>query len=235
MNTVRQLLSRRPPQLSVGINKADPLHLGSELKRLEGAGVALVHIDVMDGVFCPQLTVGPAHVRAVRGGFCKDVHLMIDEPLNHLGQYLDVGADILTIHAESTRHVHRALELIGETSILRGLALNPGTALHVAEPLLDQIDYLLLLMISPGWPAKPPALATIARRLSAARELVGDRQIALGVDGGVTWANLNAIAALGPDVIVSGSSIFDGNDVARNVQSMQEQIATAGATVPGKV
>lgn len=234
MNTVRQLLSRRSPQLSVGVNKADPLHLGSELKRLEGAGVELVHIDVMDGVFCPHLTVGPAHVRAVGGRFFKDVHLMIDEPLNHLEQYLDVGADILTIHAESTRHVHRALELIGETGILCGLALNPGTALHVAEPLLEQIDYLLLLMISPGWPSKP-ALATIARRLSAARELVGDRQIALGVDGGVTWANINAIAALGPDVIVSGSSIFDGNDVARNVRSMREQIATAGATVPGKV
>jgi ribulose-phosphate 3-epimerase len=217
------------PWLSVGANAADPLHLGRDLDQLAEAGVSLFHIDVMDGVFCPQMTVGPAFVRAVSAGRVTDVHLMIDEPLEKVEAYVDAGADIITVHVEATRHPHRVLQRLGETGVTRGLALNPGTPLSAAEPLLDDLDQLLILAVNPGWPGQR-FIAGTAARLAAAREMIDQRSIALGVDGGVTRANIAEIASLDVDFIVAGSAVFADGDPGAGALLMLDAVRATNPT-----
>jgi ribulose-phosphate 3-epimerase len=134
--TVRQLLDDGPT-VSVGMLTADLLSLGDELELLATAGGNVVHIDVMDGVFCPQFTVGPPIVKAIPDSFIKDCHLMITDPLEKVQSFVDAGASIITCHVESTIHPHRVLQSLAGTGVIRGIALNPGTPLCVLEPLLD--------------------------------------------------------------------------------------------------
>jgi ribulose-phosphate 3-epimerase len=221
VNTTAQQLLESGPTISVGILTADLLRLGEELSLLEQAGSLVVHVDVMDGVFCPQFTVGPPIVKAIPEGFVKDCHLMIDEPLEKVQAYIDAGAGIITCHVESTRHPHRLLQSLAGTGVVRGMALNPGTSLDVVEPLLDDLELLLLLAINPGWSCQKFIPAT-SRRVAAARELIAGRDVVLGVDGGVTRANIESVAALHPDLVVSGSAIFDGVAPRDNLQHMSE-------------
>lgn len=214
-----------PARLSVGINPADPLHLGRELDRLAAAGATLFHVDVMDGVFCPQMTVGPALVAAVAAaGLATDVHLMIEDPLTKVGAYADAGAQRITFHVESTRHPHRVLQELAGRGVVRGVALNPGTPVQALQPLLDELEYALVLSVNPGWPGQAFSPATAAR-LRAVRALIATRSIELGVDGAVTRDNLAQVAALAPDVIVSGSAVFAGGDPAGNVRFMLDVLA----------
>ena len=138
---------------------ANLLSLGSEISLLERTGVKLAHVDVMDGCFCPMMTVGPPFIKAIKTSLLKDVHLMIEEPLEKVADYVAAGADIVTIHVEACSHVHRVLQKLGtltnandaERGIVRGVALNPGTPLEALEPLLDELEYILLLAVNPGW------------------------------------------------------------------------------------
>jgi ribulose-phosphate 3-epimerase len=220
------------PALSVSILAADLLALRSEIQLLEQARARLIHIDVMDGHFCPQLTVGPAFVRAIRTSALKDVHLMIEEPLDQLEGFVAAGADIISVHVESTRHIHRVLRELGaatnandpDRDIIRGLALNPGTPVDIIQPLLADIDLVLLLAVDPGWPGQTLD-ATTPARLQAVRELVpAAADILVGVDGGVTRANIDRVAALRPDIIVTGSAIFDGRSARENLEHMMARV-----------
>ena len=203
--------------------------LGADLARLDGTGVALLHFDVMDGCFTPMMTFGPPLVKAVRTPLLKDVHLMIDEPLEKLGDYVAGGADVVTVHAESCTHIHRVLQRLGTMEnandpargVVRGLGLNPGTPLAVLEPLLDELDLVHLLAINPGWGGQKFLPATMGRIADVRRLLVrAGRRILLGVDGGITRENVGTLAGSGVDLVVTGSAVFDGKAPAENARTM---------------
>jgi ribulose-phosphate 3-epimerase len=215
-----------PPRLSAGILTADLTQLGAELDVIAGRA-DFAHVDVMDGCFCPQLTVGPAFLAAVAStGVPVDAHLLVDEPARILPDVVRAGAAIVTVHAEASRHPHRVLQELTALSasirpVLRGYALSPGTPIGVIEPVLDLIDLVLVLAVNPGWPGQAPA-ANTARRVAAAREitLAAGHPILVGVDGGVTLRNATEVASWGPDIVVSGSAIFDGRDAPGNLAAM---------------
>jgi len=222
------------PALSVGVLAADLLNLGREVARLEQAGVPLLHVDVMDGCFTPMMTVGPPVIRAINTPLLKDVHLMIRDPLDHLGDYVAAGADIITVHVESCVHVHRVLQQLGTMKnaneagrgLVRGIALNPGTPLEAIAPLVDEIDLVLLLAINPGWSGQSFLPSTLTR-LARARQIVADsgRPILVGVDGGITRANIGRLAGTGVDLVVTGSAIFDGHSPAANAAAMRASLS----------
>jgi len=210
--------------------------MGAELARLESAGPDFAHIDVMDGRFCPQITVGPSVIGALRTKLRKDVHLMIEEPLDMIGDFADAGADVITIHVESTRHPHRVLQAMGALTaagahsrpITRGVAINPGTPVTSVEPLLEEADLVLVLAVNPGWGGQRFAPGT-ERRLESVRSMIErcGRDLMLGVDGGVTRQNVAAIGAMGVDLIVAGSAVFDGGDPVANLRQMREALGGA--------
>jgi ribulose-phosphate 3-epimerase len=199
---------------------ADWMRMGDELLRIEAAGADYVHVDVMDGCFCPQITVGPPVIGALKTTLPKDVHLMIEEPLEKVRAFVDAGASIVTFHVESTRHPHRVLQQLG-TSVTRGVALNPGTPVGAIQPLLDDVELVLILAVNPGWGGQKFAPGT-ERRLDEARELItrSGKTVTLAVDGGVTRDNAAAIARMGADMIVAGSAVFDGGDAGANLEKL---------------
>jgi ribulose-phosphate 3-epimerase len=231
---------RTAPRLSAGVLTADLLRLGGELDILRGTG-CWAHVDVMDGSFCPQLTVGPSFVAAVAAaGLPVDAHLLVDEPRRLLPDIVAAGPAVVTVHAEATRHLHRtmqeltALATAQPAPVLRGVAINPGTPVTAVEPVLELTDLVLVLAIDPGWPGQPPA-ANTRRRVAAVRDLVADlsRAILVGIDGGVTMANAAEIAGWGADVVVSGSAIYDGIDPAGNLDRMLTRLGmTPASTSP---
>jgi ribulose-phosphate 3-epimerase len=224
------------PLISVGILTADLMSLGSELKLMETAGVKLLHVDVMDGCFCPMMTVGPGFIKAVKTPLLKDVHLMIENPLNTLESYVAAGADMITVHVESCRHIHRVLQKLGEFTnandsnrgILRGIALNPGTPLEVITPLIDELEMIFLLAVNPGFSGQK-FIPSTQGRLSRIRTMLSDakKDILVGVDGGITRDNIADVARMDVDVIVTGSAVFDGKTPLENARFMIDTVNDA--------
>ena len=229
-------LREEAPSLSVGILTADLLNLGAELKLLEEAGARLVHVDVMDGVYCPWMTAGPPLVKAIKTPLLKDVHLMIREPLGKVREYVEAGADIVTIHPDASAHPHRVLQELGgmenvngrERGIIRGAALNPGTPLETLNPLMDELEMVLLLAVNPGWGGQKFIPATF-RRIEKSKEMIrkSGREILVCVDGGITRSNVAEIARSGADLVVAGSAVFDGKTAKENVREMLQAVAAA--------
>lgn len=237
--TVRSRLERVKPALSVGVLTADLLHLDDELGRLDGTGVELLHFDVMDGCFCPAMTVGPPFIRQVsRPRYLKDVHLMIEDPHLKVAEYVEAGADVVTVHAEAGWTAHRALQVLTglenrndpDRGVLRGVAFNPGTHVSAVEPLLELADLVVVVAINPGW-GEQRLTETARRRVEAVRELL-DRtgtSVLVGLDGGITRSNITTVAGWGVDLVVSGSAVFDGKDVAANARFMVGALQQARA------
>jgi ribulose-phosphate 3-epimerase len=217
------------PLISVGILTADLMSLSSELAVIEQAGVKLLHIDGMDGCFCPMMTVGPPLIKAMKTPLLKDIHLLIDEPLEKLESYVAAGADMLTVHVESCQHIHRVLQVLGEMTnvndadkgILRGIALNPGTPLEVITPLMDEIEMVFLLAVNPGWSGQK-FIPSTQSRLERLKQMIRDakKNILVGVDGGIKRDNIADVARMGADIIVTGSAVFDGKSPVENAKFM---------------
>jgi len=220
------------PTVSVGTLTADMMNLGSELESIARAGVGVVHVDVMDGCFCPQMTVGASYVKGLRTSLLKDVHLMVREPLDKLAAYVAAGADIVTVHVEAAVHIHRVLQGLGGMEhsagpgrgIVRGLALNPATPLEwLAPPLLEEVEMISLLAVDPGWSGQTFAPTTL-ERVARVKEIVAasGRDILVCVDGGITRENVAAVAAAGADIVASGSAVFDGKAAEEHARFMLE-------------
>jgi ribulose-phosphate 3-epimerase len=229
-----ELLRAAAPTVSIGVVTANLLSLGSEIALLERTGAKLAHVDVMDGCFCPMMTVGPPFIKAIKTSLLKDVHLMIEEPLEKVAEYIAVGADIITIHVEACSNVHRVLQKLGTLTnandagrgIVRGVALNPGTPLEALEPLLDELEYILLLAVNPGWGGQKYIPSTTARVARVQRMIAASgKNIILGVDGGITKENIAEVAATGADLVVTGSAVFDGKTPEANARFMLEAVA----------
>jgi ribulose-phosphate 3-epimerase len=216
-------------RLSAGVITADLARLGADIECLRGKA-EWAHVDVMDGAFCPQLTVGAAFLAAVAStGIPVDAHLLIEEPRRMLPEIAAAGAAVITVHAEATRHLHRTMQemtaLSQERRFLRGVAINPGTPVQAVEPVLGLTDLVLVLAVNPGWSGQQPA-ANTPGRVQAVRDLAEkhDVDVLVGVDGGVTIANAAEVASWGPDVIVSGSAIFDRRDPPGNLERLLDGI-----------
>ncbi len=228
-----ELLRQLSPTLSVGVLAADLMKLGSEVSLLEQTDVKLAHVDVMDGCFTPMMTVGPSFVKALKTPLLKDVHLMIQDPLEKVDEYVAAGADVITVHAESGTHIHRVFQKLGQMSnandsargLVRGVALNPGTSLAVLNPLIDEVELIMLLGINPGWGGQSFIPSTFAR-IEKVKGMVAkaEKDILVCVDGGVTRDNITDLATAGVDIVVTGSAVFDGKNPVDNAEFMLDNL-----------
>lgn len=201
--------------LAASILSADFARLGDEIARAERGGASVVHVDVMDGHFVPNLTVGPAVVRALRKAtrLPLDCHLMIENADRHLEAFIDAGANWVSLHVEALPHLQRAVAHLRSRGARAGVALNPATPLAVLEEILPELDFVLIMSVNPGFGGQgllPPSLDKL-RRLRAE---IGRRALSvqIEVDGGVDPSNARALKEAGADVLVAGSAVFAGGD-----------------------
>jgi len=236
-NELYKQISSETPLISVGVVSADLMNLAADLAALEKAGIKLLHFDVMDGVFCPTMTIGPGFIKGIKSPLLKDVHLMIEEPLDKVQSYVAAGADMVTVHVESSRYVHRVLQVLEgmenvndpERGILRGIALNPGTPLEVVEPLLDMVEMVFLVAINPGWAGQKFPPEAVKRRIRSLIQMIRTRgkDILVGIDGGVKAQNIADIAAMGADIIVTGSAVFRAGTPQQTAEAMIQTVKKA--------
>ncbi len=214
-------------KIAPSILSADFTRLGEEVKSIEQAGADYVHIDVMDGHFVPNITIGPGIVKAVRGvtQLPLDVHLMISNPDDFIEDFAESGADIITVHAEATNHLHRSIQHIKKAGAKPAVSLNPASPLQMIEYVLDDLDMVLLMTVNPGFESQE-FIPEVLPKIKRLREIIDDRglNIEIEVDGGINPENIGLISSAGADVFVAGSAIFYSGDYAKTIRKMRKRI-----------
>lgn len=215
---------QQPLRIAPSILSADFARLGEEVRAIDAAGADYIHIDVMDGHFVPNLTIGPLVVKALRGHSAKpfDVHLMIAPVDPYIPEFAAAGADIITVHPESGPHLHRTIQLIKSLGKKAGVSLNPGTPIAALENVLPELDLVLVMSVNPGFGGQ----AFIKSQLDKIKELrrridATGKKIDLEVDGGINAETAKAAREAGADVLVAGTAVFTGGAYAANISSLR--------------
>lgn len=215
-------------QIAPSILSSDFARLGEEIAAVEAAGADLIHVDVMDGRFVPNLTIGPPIIRSIRKvtSLPLDVHLMIDRPEESLEHYIDAGCDYITVHVEASTHLHRTVQAIREGGCKAGVSLNPATSLSSLDFILADIDLLLIMTVNPGFGGQT-FIEAMLPKIAEARRIVdsGNSKVLIEVDGGVTVDNIGTVAGAGADILVAGSAVFHSADYADTIGRMKKRLA----------
>lgn len=219
-------------KIAPSILSADFSRLGDEVQAVDRAGADYIHVDVMDGHFVPNITIGPLVVEALRKvtGKPLDVHLMIENPDLYIPDFARAGADIITVHQEAVPHLHRTVQLIKGLGKKAGVSINPATPVTTLDVILDELDLVLVMSVNPGFGGQgfiPSALDKIA----ALRQRITQRGLAteLQVDGGVKTDNIRDVVAAGADVLVAGSAVFNSDDYAATIRALRENALSTTA------
>jgi ribulose-phosphate 3-epimerase len=209
-------------KIAPSILSADFARLGEEVRAIDAAGCDWVHVDVMDGHFVPNLTIGPVVVGAVRPFTNKpfDVHLMIDPAQPYLADFAAAGADIITVHAEADVHLDRSLQVIRSLGKRAGVSLNPGTPVSAIEHVLHRLDLILVMSVNPGFGGQG-FIEPMLDKIRQVRALIGERPIHLEVDGGVNPGTAPKVIAAGADVLVAGTAVFGEDDYAKAIAALR--------------
>lgn len=207
-------------KLAPSILSADFSALGEDVKKVERAGAQYLHIDVMDGSFVPSLSLGFPVIQSIRKltDMVFDVHLMICDPDRYISQFVDAGADIITVHAEACPHLNRTIASIKEKGVKAGVVLNPATPLTELEYILEDVDMVLLMTVNPGFGGQK-YIESCTRKIKELRQMITERglDIDIEVDGGVKLDNVQKVLDAGANVVVAGSAVF-GGDIEQNVK-----------------
>jgi len=213
--------------IAPSILSADFSRLGDEIKAVEAAGADWIHADVMDGHFVPNITIGPLIVEAVKHvtDLPIDVHLMIENPANYIAAFAEAGASFISVQVETCIHLNRTVQLIKDCGAQAGVVLNPSTPLANLEWVLEDVDYVLIMSVNPGFGGQA-FIPSSLDKIRALRQQIQDRglSVLIEVDGGVNEQTIAEIASAGADVFVAGSAIFGSKDYQKTIQSFRQKI-----------
>jgi len=212
-------------KLSPSILSADFSKLGEEIKKVENGGADYIHIDVMDGHFVPNITLGPAIIKSIRKttNMAFDVHLMIENADDFIEDFYNAGADIITVHQESCIHLHRTIQKIKSLGIKAGVSLNPATPVCMIKDIISDVDMVLLMSVNPGFGGQS-LIKSVKTKFEEVKDLVHEKglNIEIEIDGGVTCDNLKEVLSWGANVIVAGSAIYNSKDVTEETKKFKK-------------
>ncbi len=212
-------------KLAPSILSADFSNLLGDIKKVEEAGCDLLHIDVMDGHFVPNITIGPLIMESLKGktDLLFDVHLMIENPDQYIPQFAKAGAHIISVHSEACAHLHRTIQLIKDQNVKAAVALNPATPLNVLDHVLEDLDMVLIMTVNPGFGGQSFIESSIPK-IESLRRMIEDRglNVDIQVDGGIKVDNVKRVVDAGANIIVAGSAIFNSENILETVKKFRE-------------